>query len=55
MVRFRLNILAVLALIALAACSDGSEPTQALRSEVRAEIALHADATTMGWVLEPTE
>ncbi len=34
MVRFRLNILAVLAL-ALAACSDGSEPTQALRSEVR--------------------
>ena len=35
MVRFRLNVLAALALIALAACSDGSEPTQALRSEVR--------------------
>jgi len=34
MVRSRLNVLSVLAL-ALAACSDGSEPTQALRSEVR--------------------
>lgn len=35
MARFRLDVLPALALIALAACSDGPEPTQALRSEVR--------------------